>query len=466
MFRHFFTNSAGIFLSRILGFFRDLLIASHLGASVYSDIFIIAFKLPNLFRRLFGEGAFTQAFLPHLVKVRKKGLFIAEMLLSFLAIMLILSALVMLFAPQFTKLLAWGFDDEKIALAVPLVRINFWYLILIFIVTLFAGLLQYKNHFSTSAFSTALLNISMIGALLISSDLGASRAVFYLSWGVVLGGVLQVFIHIFMLYRLNFLKIIILGLKKFSSGKRSDNKGFWGSFGAGVVGSSTAQLNDFISSLIASFLLTGAVSYLYYTNRIFQLPLALFAIALSTAIFPKISKQIKANNDIAAFSLLSKGFYVLFFLLVFSTIGGVILAKPIMWLLFERGEFVRNDTIECAKVLQMTLLGLLPFGLYKLFSLWLYAKMKQKLAAIISLIALFINVAFCLILFDFGAAGLALASSISGYFVFFAVIYYFGFLNFLKILKDKKFIYILLTASVFAVLLWQINKYIENFLGI
>lgn len=466
MFRHFFTNSAGIFVSRILGFFRDLLIASHLGAGLWSDIFIVAFKLPNLFRRLFGEGAFTQAFLPHLVKARQKGLFIASTLLSFCALMLALTLIVMIFAPFFTKLLAYGFDDTTIALAVPLVRINFLYLFLIFIVTLFASLLQYKSHFATTAFSTALLNISMIASLLLASNLEASKAVYYLSWGVVCGGVAQVLLHIFMLKKLHLLRLISLGLKKHFKGKRAQNQGFWGSFGAGVLGSSVAQLNDFISSLIASFLISGSISYLYYSNRIFQLPLALFAIALSTAIFPKISKQIKVQNLSGANELLKKGFYTLFALLLIASIGGIILAKPIIWLLFEHGEFNAQNTEQTALALQMTLIGLIPFGLYKLFSLFLYAKMQQKLAAKISVVALLVNVIFCLSLFSFGAAGLALAGSISGYFIFFAVIYYFGFKEFFKMLCDKKFIFILLFSGVFALILVFINSWLMNYLKI
>lgn len=433
---------------------------------MWSDIFIVAFKLPNLFRRLFGEGAFTQAFLPHLVKARNKGVFIASTLLSFTALMLALSLLVMLFAPLFTKLLAFGFDDETIALAVPLVRINFWYLFLIFIVTLFASLLQYKNHFATSAFSTALLNISMILALFISKDKTPDIVVYYLSWGVVIGGALQVILHIIMLKQLKLSKLLYLGLKEYFSSKKEGHKGFWGSFGAGVLGSSAAQLSDFLSSLIASFLLAGSISYLYYANRIFQLPLALFAIALSTAIFPRISKQIKAGDDESAHALLKKGFYILFALLLLASIGGIILAKPIIWLLFERGEFSAQNTAECAFVLQMTLLGLLPFGLYKLFSLWLYAKMKQKLAAKISLISLILNVIFSLALFRLGSGGLALAGSLCGYFVFFAVLYYFGFKEFLKILKDKKLLLILAFCAVFGFGLYFLEFQITNFLGL
>lgn len=195
-------------VSRVLGLIRDLMTANALGASVWSDIFFVAFKLPNLFRRLFGEGAFTQAFLPNFVKVSNKGLFLAEILLKFSSTMLVLTLGVMIFAPFVTKILAYGFDENSINLAVPLVRINFWYLICIFIVTLFASVLQYKNHFSTTAFSTALLNLSMITALLLANNLPQSDIVYYLSWGVVAGGILQVITHIIALKKTEFDKII------------------------------------------------------------------------------------------------------------------------------------------------------------------------------------------------------------------------------------------------------------------
>ncbi|MBR2222384.1 MAG: murein biosynthesis integral membrane protein MurJ [Campylobacter sp.] len=461
MLRHFFTNSIGILCSRVLGFIRDLMTANALGASIWSDIFFVAFKLPNLFRRLFGEGAFSQAFMPNLVKVSQKGLFCAEILIKLSLAMLGLSLIVMLFAPLVTKALAFGFSPETIALAVPLVRINFWYLLAIFIVTLLSALLQYKNHFATTAFSTALLNISMITALLLALNLDQKSAAIYLSWGVVAGGMLQVLSHIIALKRLNLLRLLNLGIVKFAKGKRAKAKGFWQNFGHGIIGSSANQLSDFISTFIASFLATGAISYLYYANRIFQLPLALFAIALSTAIFPKIAKEIKSKNDTNAINLLKKSFSLLFFLLIFSTIGGFVLANEIIWLLFQRGEFNTNNTIESAKVLQMYMLGLLPFGLYKLFSLWLYAKMQQKIAAKIAIYSLFINTALCLLLFKpLGASGLALAGSISGLFLLGYAIFVFGIRQFLDIIFNRINLITIILAVIFGYLLIELRNII------
>ncbi|HDX6329610.1 TPA: murein biosynthesis integral membrane protein MurJ [Campylobacter fetus subsp. venerealis] len=465
MLKYFFTNSFGILVSRVLGLIRDLMTANALGASVWSDIFFVAFKLPNLFRRLFGEGAFTQAFLPNFVKVSNKGLFLAEILLKFSSTMLVLTLGVMIFAPFVTKILAYGFDENSINLAVPLVRINFWYLICIFIVTLFASVLQYKNHFSTTAFSTALLNLSMITALLLANNLPQSDIVYYLSWGVVAGGILQVITHIIALKKLNLIKLLNLGIFKFIKGKRASSKGFWANFSQGVVGSSANQLSDFISTFIASFLMAGSISYLYYANRIFQLPLALFAIALSTAIFPKISKQIKANSTKNAHDLLAKSFHILFFLLIFSTIGGIVLAREIIWLLFQRGEFNANNTIEAAKVLQMYMLGLIPFGLYKLFSLWLYANMKQKIAAKISIYSLILNVILSLILFKpLGAMGLALAGSASGLCLLVYVIFIFGFKNFLDIILSKKTLITIFSGIVFTFFIIYFKEFIYDYL--
>lgn len=461
MLKHFFTNSIGILCSRVLGFIRDLMTANALGASIWSDIFFVAFKLPNLFRRLFGEGAFSQAFMPNLIKVSQKGLFAAEILIKLSLTMLILSLIVMLFAPLVTKILAYGFNADTIALAVPLVRINFWYLLAIFIVTLLSSMLQYKNHFATTAFSTALLNISMIIALLLAMNLDQKTAALYLSWGVVIGGLLQVLSHIIALKKVNLLRLLTLGIAKFAKGKRAKAKGFWQNFGHGIMGSSANQLSDFISTFIASFLATGAISYLYYANRIFQLPLALFAIALSTAIFPKITKAIKSNNNQIALNLFKKSFSLLFFLLLFSTIGGYILAKEIIWLLFQRGEFNTQNTIESAKVLQMYMLGLLPFGLYKLFSLWLYAKMQQKIAAKIAIYSLFINTALCIILFKpLGASGLALAGSISGVFLLVYVIFVFGIRQFLGIILEKINLITIILSAVFAYLLIELKDFV------
>lgn len=432
MFKSIFTNSAGILISRIFGLIRDLLTASILGANIYSDIFFIAFKLPNLFRRIFAEGAFTQAFIPAYAKSNHKIRFSSIVFLQFFAFLIFLSILVTIFSKFATKLIAIGFDNNTIDLAAPLVAINFYYLPIIFIVTFCASLLQYKHHFATSAFSTALLNIGIISALLISRNLNANEITYYMSYGVIIGGLLQVFVHFIAIKNKNLCKIFTFKKHK----KKEENK-FYKNFLSACLGTSTNQIAAFIDTWLASFLVTGSISYLYYANRVFQLPLALFAIATSTALFPMIAKSIKNNNDLKALQLMKKSFYFLLILLSIATIIGLLFNDLIVSLLFERGSFNKIDTQNTALILNMYLIGLVPFGLSKIFSLWLYAKDLQLKAAKISIYSLIFNIIFSLILIKpYGAAGLAFASTLSGFILFFLTLKIFGFKKLKILLKS------------------------------
>lgn len=426
-----FTNSSGILFSRILGFIRDLLTASILGANIYSDIFFVAFKLPNLFRRIFAEGAFTQAFIPSYAKAKHKIRFSSMIFLQLIGFLIVLSLIVTLFSSLITKVIAVGFDAKTIDLAAPLVAINFYYLPLIFAVTFMAALLQYKNHFATTAFSTALLNISLIGALLISKDLDKYEITYYLSYGVLIGGLLQVLVHIIAVRKHNLSKIFTFRKHK----KKEENKFYKGFMGA-TLGTSTANLSAFLDTWLASFLVSGSISYLYYANRVFQLPLALFAIATSVALFPMIAKAIKNKDEDKALRLMRKSAIILFGLLGIATLIGIVFNELIVWLLFERGAFDSNDTSNTSLILIMYLIGLLPFGLAKIFSLWLYANEKQFIAAKISMKALAWNIVFSLIfIVPYEAAGLAFASTISGFILFYLTIKEFGFTKFKLLLK-------------------------------
>lgn len=457
MFKAIFTNSFGILFSRILGFIRDLLMASHLGANIYSDIFFIAFKLPNLFRRIFAEGAFTQAFLPAFTRSRHKAVFSLYIFSLFLTIIMFLTLLVNLFPEISAKLMAIGFDQQSVTMAAPYVAINFFYLPLIFAVTFLSTLLQYKNHFATTAFATGLLNIAMIIALLISREMSHERIVTYLSYAVVIGGATQLTAHLIALYRLNLFPLLVGGFKyykKKSPAIKSEVKRFKQQFFPAVWGNSTAQFSAFLDTWLASFLATGSISYLYYANRVFQLPLALFAIATSVALFPKIARHLKHHDEAKAKVMLSKAFWFLAFLLTFSTIGGMILSTEITWLLFERGAFTCNDTTNTALVLQMYLAGLLPFGLQKLFSLWLYAQNRQGEAAKIATYSLVSNIILSLALIaPLQAAGLALATSISGFIGFFMTLRAFGFRSFFAIIAHKFSLILLIGTLVFIVLM-------------
>jgi putative peptidoglycan lipid II flippase len=418
-----FTNSSGILVSRVLGFVRDLLTASVLGANIYSDIFFIAFKLPNLFRSVFADGAFTQAFIPSYAKSKYKIRFSSIIFLQLFGFLIILSLIVSMFSHIIAKAFAIGFTKETIDLAAPLFAINFYYLPIIFTVTFMAALLQYKHHFATTAYSTALLNLGMITALLISKNMDKYEITFYLSYGVIAGGLLQVLVHLYAIKRNNLCKIF--HFKKHE--KKEENK-FYKNFFSATIGSSTLHISAFIDTWLASFLISGSISYLYYANRVFQLPLAIFAIATSIALFPMIARAIKNKDENKALNLMKKSSMILFVVLFVSMLIGIVFNEFIVKLLFERGAFTSEDSASTALILTMYLIGLLPFGLAKIFSLWLYANEQQFLSAKISMKSLAWNIIFSLILIKpYGAAGLAFASTLSGFILFFLTIKAFGF---------------------------------------
>ena len=461
-----FTNSFGILLSRITGLGRDVLMASALGASVWSDIFFVAFKLPNLFRRIFAEGAFTQAFMPSFIASRHKGVFATAIFLRFLLFLVAFSLVITLFPEPITKLLAWGWNSQLIAQTSPLTAINFWYLDLIFIVTFLATLLQYKEHFATTAMSTALLNISMITALWLYMKEEPQTVAYALSFAVLAGGTLQIVAHLITLKKFNLQKILIGGWKyRKAKDVKEEKKHFQSLFLPGILGNSTPQISAFIDTILATFLATGSVSYLFYANRVFQLPLAIIAIATATVLFPSVSKSLKNNDEKSAYRNLNRAFWLLAFLLGGAMIGGILLAEPVVWLLFERGKFTQAQTLETVSVLRMYMVGLLPFGLAKLFSLFLYASHRHKKAAKIALYSLVTSVTASLVFMQFmGASGLALAGSIGGWVLFGLTVKEVGFDKFISIIKSKKSLYFVVGMALFSILIYGINGWIMGFI--
>ncbi len=428
-----FTNSTGILVSRVMGFARDTVTASVLGANIYSDIFFVAFKLPNLFRSIFADGAFSQAFIPSYARSNHKIRFSSMVFLHFFAFLMVLSLFVTLFSHLVAKVVAVGFDEKTIDLAAPLFAINFYYLPMIFVVTFMGALLQYKNHFATTAYSTALLNIGMIASLLLANHLKVDQysITYYLSFGVLAGGLMQIITHFYAVKKTNLLKIFYF--KKHQ--KKEENK-FYKNFFSATFGSSAIHLSAFIDTWLASYLVSGSISYLYYANRVFQLPLAIFAIATSIALFPMVARAIKNKEEDKALKLMKKAVLILFGLLFISAIIGIVFNEFIIKLLFEHGKFTPEDTHNTASILTMYLIGLLPFGLAKIFSLWLNAKEQQFLTAKITMYSLSCDIIFSLILIKpFGAAGLAFAGTIGGFVLFFLTLKAFGFKRAIEMLK-------------------------------
>ncbi len=461
-----FTNSFGILFSRVTGLGRDVLMASALGASIWSDMFFVAFKLPNLFRRIFAEGAFTQAFMPSFIASKHKGVFATAIFLRFLLFLITFSLLITFFPEPITKLLAWGWSSDQINQTAPLTAINFWYLDLIFIVTFLATLLQYKNHFATTAMSTALLNISMITALYIYMKEAPQTVAYALSFAVLVGGVLQIFTHLVTLHNFKLHKLLLGGWKyKKKKNVEDEVKHFNSLFLPGILGNSTPQISAFIDTILATFLMTGSVSFLFYANRVFQLPLAIIAIATATVLFPTVSKALKNRQEEKAYKHLKQAFWLLCFLLGVAMIGGILMAEPIVWLLFERGKFTHIETLQTVHVLRMYMIGLLPFGLAKLFSLFLYASHRHKKAAKIAVYSLVTSVTSSLILMHpMGASGLALAGSIGGWVLFIFTVKEVGFDKFMMIVKTKYSIIFLVTMPLFAAMIYFINLWVLTFI--
>ncbi len=441
--RHFFTNSAGILFSRIAGLVRTTLLAAVLGQSIYSDMFLVAFKLPNLFRRIFAEGAFVQAFMPSFVDSRNKGVFAVSVFRRFLLFIVAASLIVSLFPQLFTKMLAIGFDAQEVAQAAPLTAITFWYLSLIFIVTFLASLLQYKRHFATTAFGTVLLNLSMIAALILWRHDDPAAITYALAISVLVGGLLQVGLHVFTLTRLRLHRLFIGGWRyRGDRDIREENAHFNRLFVPAVWGSSTPQINAFLDTWLASFLAAGSISALTYANLVFTLPLALIAIAASTALFPSITKDLKNNREAQAYQHLDRAFWLMLFALGAAALGGAMLAEPIVWLLFEHGRFTQHDTLITSHVLMMYMIGLIPFGLSKLLSLYLYATDRQAKAAKIATWSLGVNIVASLSLIQpLGVVGLALGGSIGGWVLFLLTVRELGWEQMRAIILSRKLLY-------------------------
>jgi putative peptidoglycan lipid II flippase len=408
-----------------------------LGANVYSDIFFVAFKLPNLFRSIFAEGAFTQAFLPSFAAARYKGAFSVHVFSRIFGVVLILSLLATIFNDALTRAIAWGFGEEIVKIAAPYVAVNFWYLDFVFLISFLTALLHYRKHFAAPAFSTALLNVSMIAALVIARAENEETIVWFLSAGVLIGGALQLLLHIAALKGKRLVEILIGGVRK-KRDVKTDTDRFYKAFFPVIFSGSAVHFAAFLDTLLASFFAAGSISYLYYANRIFQLPLALFAIAVSMALFPAIAKAIKRGDLDLSNKLLERNFWLLAFLLSMSAIGGALLSEGIIWLLFERGEFTRADTITSSALLAFYMIGLVPFGLSRLFALWLYSNHQQGLAAKNSAISLGFNALFSLVLIKpLGIYALALSGSLAGLVLLFLSAKSYGWQRVLGMIRAK-----------------------------
>lgn len=404
-------------ISRVLGFIRDIVIARLFGAGIGADAFFVAFRLPNLLRRLFAEGAFSQAFVPVLseykaqrphVEVKQLVDHIAGSLAAILMLFTLLGilaapALVLLFAPGFTEV------QDKYELTAAMLRITFPYLLFISLTAMAGGILNSYGRFAIPAFTPVFLNLSLIGAAIWLAP-ALEQPVTGLAWGVFAGGVVQFLFQFPFLLRLGLMPIPRIGFHH--EGVRRILR----LMGPAIFGVSVAQINLLIGTLIASFLTTGSVSWLYYSDRLVEFPLGIFGIALSTAILPQLSEK-HAKGSAEAFSHLLD--WALRWVVLIGTpasLGLAILSGPTLCTLFQYGEFGSHD-VEMARLSLMAYaLGLLGFLLIKVIAPGYYSRQDTKTPVRIGVVALLSNIVLNLLLIaPLAHAGLALATSLSAY---------------------------------------------------
>lgn len=402
----------GILVSRVLGFGREIAIAYFLGTGLAADAFFVAFRLPNLWRRLFAEGSLVIVFVPifseSLLKSRLEAFKLARIVWTFLGgILSILSILGVIFAPWLVKLIAPGFSTlpAKFALTINLTRIMFPYLFFICLTALAIAILNALGYFAAPAFCYALLNVSMIVSLLLAHHFGWP-GVYCLAIGVMIGGLLQLSLQLPFLWKEGF------SLKPLWE-YHPVLKRILTLMGPAVIGAAVYQISIFINTILASFLPSGSVSYLYYADRLVQFPLALFAFSFGTASLPTLSTQAVRKEFEVFKQTLCFSLQTVFFLILPASIGLIILRVPIITAILQRGAFSQISTYATAQALWCYAIGLIFFAALRLLNNAFYALQDTKTPVKISAWCLVGNIILGLILMHpFKHAGLALTTSI------------------------------------------------------
>lgn len=414
------TKAAGVvslatFSSRILGFIRDMIIAKVFGAEMVTDAFFVGFRIPNMLRELLAEGALTAAFVPTFTYyLKNKGQNEAWNLANKVSNLLFLILLAvtgagLLFTPSIVQVIAPGFTApvEKFALTVSLTRIMFPYIMLIGLAALCMGILNSMGHFAMPALSPTIFNLSVILSVVFLHSL-FHTPVIALAMGVVLGGIGQLLFQLPLILKKGF---------RPSPDWHFNHPGLKQVFLLmipGALGLAANQINLIINTLVASFLAQGSVSYLYYSNRLVQLPLGTIGVAMGVAILPTLSAHAAKGEMDALKENLSFGLRLVFFISIPSTLALIILNVPIINVLFERGEFTRFATQATAEALLFYSLGLSAFIGVKVIVPAFYSLQDTKTPVKIAIFSVLINIALNITLMHpLKHSGLALATSVS-----------------------------------------------------
>jgi putative peptidoglycan lipid II flippase len=409
------TVSGMTLLSRILGFVRDFAIARTFGAGMVTDAFVVAFRLPNLLRRLFAEGAFSQAFVPLLGEYRGRrgetatkqlidrtatALFLVVLLVAVLG-MLGTPLLIYVFTPGFAK------DADKFALTVELTRITFPYILFMALVALSAGILNTWSRFAVPAFTPVMLNLAMIAGALYFAPWFA-RPIDVLAWSVVLGGALQLAIQ------LPALKAIGM-LPRFDPTFKDDGvRRLLRLMAPALLGVSVSQISLLINTVFASFLDSGSVSWLYYADRLMEFPAGLLGAALGTILLPSLSRTHATENHAEFSALLDWGLRLTLLLTLPAALALAILGVPLLATLFQHGAFTGNDVLRTREALLAYSIGLTGLILVKILAPGFYARQDIRTPVKIALITLTLTQLLNLALIGWlKHAGLALATGLA-----------------------------------------------------
>ncbi len=402
-------------LSRVLGFIRDLVFAHLFGASAGTDAFFVAFKIPNFLRRLFAEGAFSVAFVPVLTEYKEKRggvelkLFIDHVAGTLGVVLLAVTLLGVIGAPYLIVVFAPGFigEPDKLALAGDMLRLTFPYLFFISLTALAGGILNAHNRFGVPAFTPVLLNISMIGCALWLSPL-MDRPVVALAWGVLFAGIAQ------LLFQGPFLHQLKL-LPKFKFAPKDEGVRKIGRLMLpALFGVSVTQLNLLLDTLIASFLVTGSISWLYYSDRLMEFPLGVLGVALGTVILPSLSRTHATESSEGFSHTIDWALRWALLLGAPAAVGLFMLSGPMIATLFQSDAFLVEDVIMAQRSLMAYSLGLVSFILIKVLAPGYYARQDTRTPVRIAIIAMVVNMALNIALvFPLAHAGLALATTLS-----------------------------------------------------
>jgi putative peptidoglycan lipid II flippase len=406
------------FLSRISGFVRDVLMANLIGASGLSDAFFVAFKLPNFFRRLFAEGAFNAAFIPSFSSIltaegRPAALrFAGEVMSVLLVVLLVLNIVFIVFMPWVTPVFAPGFANtpEKFDLTVTLSQITFPYILFISLVSLLGGVLNSLGKFAAPAANPILLNLCMIAAMLGLNFISPTPA-HALAYGVFIAGLAQLGWMAYSCKKNNALPTL------FTPRLTRQVKTMLLLMAPAALGSGVQQLNLLIDVVIASHI-PGAVSYLYYADRITELPIGMIGVAVGTVLLPMLSKQIRSGDFAAARTSMNRALELVLLFGFPATAALMVIAQPIIHVLYQHGAFTTADMLQATPTLMAFTAGLPAFLAVKIFAPGFYANHDTKTPFNIAMgcvaVNLFFNLAFVYGL-NLAQVGMALATSIAGW---------------------------------------------------